>query len=116
MCEALPIGRAGRTAIISSSFACRLSERTVRGTVLSSGVQPAGGGVLGGLGVAAGNLLRTMSGLNGIGSVWRKAKRMVVRLSTYSRMVLSPAKNSSSLKSEQPVRVAASTASARKCL
>ena len=55
----LPIGRAGRTTIIPSSFACYLSEQTVRGTVLSSGVQFAGGGVLGGLGVAAGNLLRT---------------------------------------------------------
>ena len=52
----------------------------VRGTVGSSGVQSAGGGVLGGLGVAAGNLPNTMSGLNGINPVWRKAERMVVRL------------------------------------
>ena len=64
--------------------------------------------MLGGFGVAGGNLLSTMSGLNGISLVWRKAERMVVRLNVCSRTVLSAAKNSSLLKSEQPVRVAAS--------
>ena len=49
----------------------------MRGTVGSLGVQSAGGGVLGGLGVAAGNLLSTMLGIS---PVWRKAERMVVRL------------------------------------
>ena len=76
----------------------------------------AGGGVLGGLGVVAGNLLSTMLGLNGISPVWRKAEIMVVYLNICLRMELSAAKNSSLLKSEQPVRVAASTASAWKCL
>ena len=84
----------------------------MRGTFGSPGVQSAGGGVLGGLGVAAGNLLGIKSGLNGISPVWRKAGKTVVRLNVCSRTVLSAAKNSSLLKSEQPVRVAASTASA----
>ena len=84
----------------------------MRGTVGGSEVQFARGGVLGGLGVAAGNLLSTTSGLNGVSPVWRKAERMVVRLNVCSPMVLSAAKNSSLLKSEQPVRVAVSTASA----
>ena len=77
----------------------------MRGTVGGSGVQSAGGGVLGGLGAGAGNLLSTMLGTSPVG---RKAERMVVRLNVCSRTVLSTAKDSSSLKSEQPVRVAAS--------
>ena len=68
--------------------------------------------MLGGPGVAAGNLLSTMSGLNGISPVWRKTERMEFRLNVCSRTALSAAKNSSLLKSEQSVRVVASTVSA----
>ena len=48
------------------------------GTVGGSGVRSTGGSVLGGLGVVTGtgNSLSTMSGLNGISPVWRKAERM----------------------------------------
>ena len=88
----------------------------MRGTVGSSGVQSAGGGVPGGLGVMAGNLLYTISGLNGISPVRRKVERMVSRLNVCSQTEPSAAQNSSLLESEQPVRVATSTASALKCL
>ena len=84
------------------------------GTVGGSGAAVRGG-VLGGLGLGAvaGNLLSTMSGLNGIR---RKAERVIVRLNICLRTEFSAARNSSLLKkSEQPVRVAASTASAWKC-
>ena len=60
----------------------------MRGTVGSSGVQSAGGGVLGGLGVTAGNLLNTISGLNGISPVRRKAERMVVRLNVHEQSLV----------------------------
>ena len=62
----------------------------MRGAILGSGTQSVRGGVSGGLGVA------------------------VVRLNVCSRMVLSAAKNSSLLKSKQPVRLATPTASAWK--
>ena len=60
----------------------------MRGTVGSSGVQSAGGGVLGGLGVAAGNLLNTMSGLDGISLVWRKVERMVICLNVHEQSLV----------------------------
>ena len=68
--------------------------------------------MLGGLGVVAGNLLSTISGLDEISPVWRRAERIVFRLNVCSQTVLSAAKNSSLLESEQPVRAAVSTASA----
>ena len=92
----IQVGQAG-SLWFQSSFACRWSERTVRGAILGSGTQPVRGGVPGGLGVAAGNSLSKIS------PVWRKAEGMVVRLNVCSRMVLSATKNYSLLKSKQPV-------------
>ena len=65
--------------------------------------------MLGGLGLGAegtANLLNTISGLNGINPVWRKAERMVVLLKVCSRIEVRAERNSSLSKSEHPFRVA----------
>ena len=54
----------------------------------------------------------TISGLSGISPVRRKAERTVVFLNVCPWIVVSAARNSTLLKSEHPVRVATSIASA----
>ena len=58
------------------------------------------------------SLSSTISGLNGISPVCRKAERIVVYLNVFLRIAVMADKNSSLLKSVHPVRVASSIASA----